>query len=200
MITRLLFRLRQAQFRSLYPKDVVNNGCPFKPIKIEQLWLLLGDLSSLLPRSLVMVQKKQQKNKSSKRSPQEPAIVQEPVIPVQSVAVVEKKAAVVAAPVAVPSAYVPFNFDEPPKHLELIAKKSRALKKKLRKIAEVEQAVSQGSKKVSDDQRASLLTKDSLERNLRELEEIKASVEEWDFTGQLRLVRFHSSFGFPARY
>ena len=84
--------------------------------------------------------------------------------------------------------YVPIDFSEPPKHLEVINKKMRAIKKKLRKISEAEAAIAAGSKKVTSEQRSSLLTKDALERNLRDLEEIKSSVDEVDFSAQLRLV------------
>ena len=84
--------------------------------------------------------------------------------------------------------YVPIDFSVPPVHLELVNKKIRALKKKLRKIYDIEQTLKDGSKKITKEQQDSLINKQALERNLADFEEIRESVEQIDLSAQLRLV------------
>lgn len=87
--------------------------------------------------------------------------------------------------------YQPIDFFATPQHLELLNKKIRNTKKRLRKIAEVEQAVKEGKKKkITKEQEDALSNKQFLERNLADFEELKASMEKLDLSIQLRLVGF----------
>lgn len=84
--------------------------------------------------------------------------------------------------------YQPIDFSTPPSHLEVINKKIRALKKKLRKLYDIEKALETGSKKVTKEQQDSLSNKLLLERTLADFEEIKASLSTIDISAQLRLL------------
>ena len=48
--------------------------------------------------------------------------------------------------------YKPIDFSAPPRHTELINKKIRGAKKKLRKINDVEKAINEGKKKITKEQ------------------------------------------------
>lgn len=84
--------------------------------------------------------------------------------------------------------YQPIDFSTPPAHLEVVNKKIRALRKKLRKIYEIEQAVKDGSKKITKEQQNSLSNKQALERNLQDFEEIKTSMEQIDYAPQVKML------------
>lgn len=85
--------------------------------------------------------------------------------------------------------YQPLDLSAVPQHMEILNKKIRNTKKRLRKIAEVEQAVKDGKKKkITKEQEEALANKQFLERNLADFEEIKTSMEKLDLSIQLRLV------------
>jgi hypothetical protein len=83
----------------------------------------------------------------------------------------------------------PFEFSNDPEHFDLINRKIRALRKKLRKISESEEKSKEG-KKLNQDQINSINSKPQLVQNLREIEEIKKSVSTLDLTKELRLVSY----------
>lgn len=85
--------------------------------------------------------------------------------------------------------YVPIDFSAPPQHMEVIHKKIRGVKKKLRKITEIEQAMAEGKKKkITKEQEDALANKIILERNLADFEEIRSSLENLDLSKDIRLL------------
>lgn len=79
----------------------------------------------------------------------------------------------------------PLEFSNDPAHFELLNKKLRALKKKLRKITELE---GKDPTKLNPDQINTISSKPQVVANLKEIEEIKKSVSNLDLTKELRLV------------
>mmetsp|Transcript_45672 Transcript_45672/g.69838 ORF Transcript_45672/g.69838 Transcript_45672/m.69838 type:complete len:130 (+) Transcript_45672:55-444(+) len=85
--------------------------------------------------------------------------------------------------------YKPIDFSAPQPHLDLINKKIRGTRKKLRKINDVEKALANGkTKNITKEQQDVLANKASVERSLAEYEEIRKSVEKVDISAQLRLL------------
>jgi len=79
------------------------------------------------------------------------------------------------------------DMNATPEHMQVLVKKIRAVKKKLRKIYDAEAARDAG-KKLNSEQERLLAEKVYYERTLKDYEDIRASVKSIDLTAQIQLL------------